>query len=396
VIGGVCSGLSVATGVDVTLVRLAFIAVGLTGVGVLAYILLLALVPREDTSAGRPLRTAPPETAKWLRVAMLVAPIVALTGLVGGPWRGPFLFNRFPFGGLGGLGLVLIVAGVLAIWFRRRETGSSLAAAAPGGTQVTGTPGPAWWQTRPEPLPPPQPLRREPVPPAAAPTPRPRTPVGLVVARVFAWLAVIGAVVAGAVLVWLEAIGALSIPVPVVVIGSAVVAIGVIVAAAIWARHAMAIVGSMLTLAVPLVLVVTLGAWNGGVGDHFVAPTALAAMQEYRTAIGRLTVDLSHATLPTTATVKGDTKVGVLEVVVPSDASLIVNAHVGAGQSRLFGAYRSGLNVTDHLVLQSPGGSATVTLDLNVAAGQLTVCRVPNAGQLPARGCEGVLARSGY
>jgi hypothetical protein len=386
----------VATGVDVTLVRLAFIAVGLTGVGILAYVLLLVFLPREDAAAGRPLRAAPPDTARWLRVALLVAPIVALLGLLRGPWRGPWLFHRFPFGGLGGLGLVLIVGGVLVIWFRRRDSGSSLATAAPAGAQLAGTPAPAWWQTRPEPLAPPRVPSTEAAPPAAPTTPRTTTPVGLVVARVFAWLVVIGAVVTGAVLVWLMAIDALSIPLPVVVIGSAVLAIALIVVAAIWARHAMAIVGSMLTLVVPLVLLVTLGAWNGGVGDHLVAPTALAPTQEYRTAIGRLTVDLSHATLPTTAAVKGDTKVGVLEVVVPADASVVVDAHVGAGQTRLFGAYRGGLNVTDHLVQQSPGATSTINLDLDVAAGQLTVCRVPAAGQLPARGCENVLARSGY
>ena len=45
VLAGVCEGLSVATGVDVTLVRLAFIAVGLTGVGVLVYIVLERIPP---------------------------------------------------------------------------------------------------------------------------------------------------------------------------------------------------------------------------------------------------------------------------------------------------------------------------------------------------------------
>src|SRR4051794_28108227 len=46
VLAGVCQGLSVATGVDVTLVRLAFVVVGLTGVGVLAYVLLAVMVAR--------------------------------------------------------------------------------------------------------------------------------------------------------------------------------------------------------------------------------------------------------------------------------------------------------------------------------------------------------------
>ena len=45
VLGGVCAGLSVATGVDVTLVRLAFIIAGFAGFGVLGYIILLLVLP---------------------------------------------------------------------------------------------------------------------------------------------------------------------------------------------------------------------------------------------------------------------------------------------------------------------------------------------------------------
>ncbi len=45
VFAGVCAGLAVATGVDVLLVRLAFVAAGLSGIGLVAYIVLAIVLP---------------------------------------------------------------------------------------------------------------------------------------------------------------------------------------------------------------------------------------------------------------------------------------------------------------------------------------------------------------
>ena len=73
--------------------------------------------------------------------------------------------------------------------------------------------------------------------------------------------------------------------------------------------------------------------------------------------------------------------------------ALVVDSHVGAGQSTIFGRDRSGLNVTDHVTDTPAGGSGSLHLDLDVAVGQLTVCRVPTAGLLPVDGCGAVLAR---
>src|ERR1700687_5104765 len=110
VLGGVCAGLSVATGVDVTLVRLAFIIAGFAGFGVLGYIILLLVLPREDPEHGQPLTPAPPDVARWLRAALVVVPLLSITG-----WAG---FGSSPFGwnwwhhdrGSGvGLGIVLVL-----------------------------------------------------------------------------------------------------------------------------------------------------------------------------------------------------------------------------------------------------------------------------------------------
>jgi phage shock protein PspC (stress-responsive transcriptional regulator) len=363
VLGGVCQGLSVATGVDVTLVRLAFIAVGLTGIGVLAYIVMALLLPREDPTAGRPLTPAPPDTARWLRVALLVAPILSLTGVLGWPWHAGFL-RFWPSRLDGGFGLVLIALGVFVIWLRRREDRGQLPAAT--------APPAARWETRPQPEPP--------APAGVSEPDRPRTSSALLVARVFAGLAVVAAILVGAVTIWLERIGALSIPHPVAIFAVGAVTIGLVVAAAIWSRRAMPIVAALATLAVPLVLVSSLASWQGGVGDRLVTPTTFAPMQEYHLAVGRLTLDLTHAPLNgADVAVKATNKIGALRVLVPDDAAVTVDAHAGAGQTQVFGRTQSGLGVSSHTVDTPATTTGAIRLDLDVAVGGITVCHESTA-----------------
>ena len=398
VLAGVCQGLAVATGVDVTLVRLAFIAFGLTGVGVLAYVVLALVLPVEDPAAGRPLLPAPSDTARWLRVALLVVPILSLLGFVGG-WRGPFGFGLWPAQGAG-FGLLLVAVGVLVIWLRRRN--DRLALESPEA--VATAPTASWEPPRPGPATAPDAAAAVAVtaataastaPVVTAPAVRSSTPVTLTLARVFAWLAVMAAVVAGAVTIWLERIHALSFPKPVLLLAAGILAIGLVVATVIIARTALPVVASTSVLLVPVVLLLAFGSWHGGVGDRFLAPPTLAATQDYRLAIGRLTLDLTRAPLDgRDVTVTATDKVGVLEVLLPADAAADVRAHVGAGQSRIFGHSHGGLNVTDHTVDSPPGATSTVHLDLDVAVGGLNVCRMPSATVPLADGCAGVVARA--
>jgi phage shock protein C len=396
VLAGVCQGLAVATGVDVTLVRLAFIAFGLTGVGVLAYVVLALVLPVEDPAAGRRLLPAPSDTARWLRVALLVVPILSLLGLVGG-WRGPFGFGLWPAHGAG-FGLLLVAVGVLVIWLRRRNDKADVEAS------EAATVPPAPWE-------PPRAGAAEaaaasdaggaaaapdaPVAPVTTAAVRSSTPVTLTLARVFAWLAVMAAVVAGAVTIWLERIQALAFPRPVLLLVAGILALGLVVAAVIIARTALPVVASTSVLLVPVVLLLAFGSWHGGVGDRFLAPPALVSTQDYRLAIGRLTLDLTRAPLDDhEVTVTATDKVGVLEVLLPADAAADVRAHVGAGQSRIFGHSHGGLDVTDHTVDTPPGATSTVHLDLDVAVGGLNVCRLPSATVRLADGCAGVVARA--
>jgi phage shock protein C len=51
VIGGVCSGVAEYFMTDVVLVRLMFVILGLTGIGIVLYLLLWVLMPEAGTSA---------------------------------------------------------------------------------------------------------------------------------------------------------------------------------------------------------------------------------------------------------------------------------------------------------------------------------------------------------
>ena len=48
-IAGVCAGLSAYTGIDVTLIRVAFVIFALTGIGELVYLLLWIFTPNAAT-----------------------------------------------------------------------------------------------------------------------------------------------------------------------------------------------------------------------------------------------------------------------------------------------------------------------------------------------------------
>ena len=147
VLGGVCRALAIATGVDVTLVRLAFVAAGLSGFGIIAYGVLWLVVPREDPALDRAPTPAPTETARWLRVALLIGGVI---GAVSFLWRFSFgWFWGWPFGhgahvgpGLF-FGLFLLVGGVAVLWLRRRDDRQVRAArpAAPAAAIAAGDTG---------------------------------------------------------------------------------------------------------------------------------------------------------------------------------------------------------------------------------------------------------------
>lgn len=112
VIGGVCGGLGRYLGVDPVLLRVAAVALALSGgVGVLAYLVAWVAIP--DASADEP-EAAAPQADRHAVVLAVGAALVALGALlllrVFAPWFGADLF--WP--------LVVIGAGILVVVSARR------------------------------------------------------------------------------------------------------------------------------------------------------------------------------------------------------------------------------------------------------------------------------------
>ncbi|MGD1031053.1 MAG: PspC domain-containing protein [Opitutaceae bacterium] len=63
-IGGVCNGLATFFGVDVTIVRLVFLILAFVSIGVIAYLVMMIVVPRADTPAEKAAAAGAPSTAQ--------------------------------------------------------------------------------------------------------------------------------------------------------------------------------------------------------------------------------------------------------------------------------------------------------------------------------------------
>jgi signal transduction histidine kinase/phage shock protein PspC (stress-responsive transcriptional regulator) len=125
-IAGVCTGIARHLRVNVIIVRLLFLVVGSNGIGIVAYLVLWAMVPDEsDDGSGRSklrrpkqviravLRNRPgdiPHRRRWIVIYVVVGTILGA------------IFDAIGFGlGRGGLPLSLALLGALLIWWRAPE-----------------------------------------------------------------------------------------------------------------------------------------------------------------------------------------------------------------------------------------------------------------------------------
>jgi MYXO-CTERM domain-containing protein len=398
-VGGVCEGLAVASGVDVVWIRLLAVAAAFSGVGVLAYLALWALVPGEDTTIGRVARQAPPDNRRWLRIGIVAAALISVSNLFGGVWlvRG----DDDPGGFF--VGLTLLAVGAVLLWRRRRAetpavpyvptapwpTTTADSAAATGSSSVAAH------------LPAPTPSADAPPPPASdaafggpvvtppwwarradADEGSPPHRARHLAVRVLIWMVVLGSAVVTAAVATAISVGALRMWAPglwaTLVIASLV---GVAIAAT---------VAPLRIVGVSLVVLVAVGVGSlaslrsdGGIGERIVRPaTAVEIPQEYRFGMGHLVVDLSSlptAQLPSTLRIRQG--IGQLEVIVPDGVTVDVSTRVSAGESIVLGRSQDGTSVRERIVDPASGTatgsvtSQTVTLDVRLGFGQLVVCR---------------------
>lgn len=140
-------------------------------------------------------------------------------------------------------------------------------------------------------------------------------------------------------------------------------------------------------IAVGIVLTVVLAAasavnipFEGGVGQRVERPTTLADLEdEYRLAVGELTVDLTGLDLLRRTvlaahplkTIRARVGIGQLVVIVPSEEPARVEGRAGIGEVSIFGESEGGLGVRNEFVPAEP--SVTFSLNLSVGIGEVVV-----------------------
>jgi hypothetical protein len=110
--------------------------------------------------------------------------------------------------------------------------------------------------------------------------------------------------------------------------------------------------------------------FSGGVGENDLAPTVLE--DEYRWAVGSMTLDLSQADLDG-GVLEASVGIGELVVILPTDA-VSIDAGAGIGEVLVFGSAQSGMS--PEVVIGVPGGGpAELQLILRVGIGKVEVRR---------------------
>jgi len=143
------------------------------------------------------------------------------------------------------------------------------------------------------------------------------------------------------------------------------------------ARRLLIAAGTLATLAliVACVAVVTAFTWfnvdlGDGVGDNQYTPVSAAAVPaSYKLGVGNLKVDLSHVELGTRRRLSAEVGVGELEIVVPRDAEVRVDAQAKVGTVYVFRGKDSGRDA------RVRSGNGTLVIDASVGAGRIDVVR---------------------
>lgn len=205
-----------------------------------------------------------------------------------------------------------------------------------------------------------------PPPPPPTPPPPPRT--GRLIFGVLLVLLGVG---------WLlEVLGVTEFPWD-VLLPAALIAVGV---ALVMVSRSGAGHGGLLTTGIVLTVLLVLGSAldvpiAGGVGEREEHPSTAGALRSgYRLGIGELTLDLSGLT---SAELEGgrqvDVEVGIGHlVIIVGDIPVLIRAHAGLGNVRLFGSEDGGVDVERET---GPGGVPALELELSVGLGEVEVRR---------------------
>ena len=401
-LAGVSGGLGRWVGVDPLVIRILFVVLTLFGgSGVLLYVLGWLLIADDGEQESQGQRLYRGHTDGSTVSTVVFGAVVLVLGLV---FMGAVL-DTGP--GLSGLGVIIAVAVIILLLVRNGDlrgghpaapSGAGYGAAPYGPVPPPSEPG-AYGQTpgtayaapaatatttstglAPAPptatghLPPAPPTQHLPPvpPPPVPPTPRERSVLGRL--TFFAALTA-----AGLMLLWnASSDGDADDFRAVAVLGTAlaIVAIGLLVGAFLGRGRGLIVLGILLSLATSLAAA-TDQRLSGGVGERVWTPmTVAAAERDHRLAVGDAELDLTRLPAGSDVDVEARLGVGELRVYVPADARVVVDAHVGAGNTELFDRSDEGGTDLDRTVRVGPDGppsGTVITIEAEVGLGNLRV-----------------------
>jgi len=158
-----------------------------------------------------------------------------------------------------------------------------------------------------------------------------------------------------------------------VAIGILLILIGVVIALTPGRHGLLVLLGVLIALAGIPALFVDSDLWDEGIGDAVERPESSSDLVPFEHGIGQLTVDLTAPGLDLDGeTVEASLGIGDLEVIVPDDVDVDLDAHVGAGNIDAFGENENGFDV-DLSGITGTSGSQELALELEVGIGNLRV-----------------------
>jgi len=158
-----------------------------------------------------------------------------------------------------------------------------------------------------------------------------------------------------------------------VAIGILLIVIGVVIALTPGRHGLLVLLGILVALAGVPALFVDSDLWDEGIGDSLERPESAADLVPFEHGIGKLTVDLTAPRLDLDGErVEASLGIGDLEVIVPDDADVDLDAHVGAGNIDAFGDEENGFDV-DVSGITGTSGTQELGLELEVGIGSLRV-----------------------
>lgn len=342
VIGGVAGGLGDYFNVDPLLIRIGLVGLIIFGgAGLVLYLVAWLLLPAEGQDASIVERVLGRIGLTLGRVIAIAFSAVVLLLLINSWYHG------LGFPGDGGVlwAVAIIVVGFLLI--RRRETASTASAVAAVAAAPAAISSPR------------------------APTVRrPRSPLG--------WYVLAATLISVGLLAIVSQVASVEVA-PGQFFGAALTVIGIgLVIGAWWGRARILILLALLLLPMAVPASFITAPLEGGVGDLRYTPLSPAELRdEYRLIGGRLVLDLTGISRQAAPIhIAASVALGEVLVVLPPDASVQIDARVGAGSTTVFDARQVGTSLQDRYVRREFRGASYV-LDLEAGIGEVTVVTQP-------------------